>query len=71
MASAAPKTKTFDRAGPVWSPRSNAKDNRLGGGSRGAKAKNRGGLGGQPRKSCYVVYVAICLFPSRKIKESC
>ena len=31
VSSAAPKKKAFDRGGPVWPPRSNAKDDRLGG----------------------------------------
>ena len=29
MSSAAPKKKAFDRGGPVWPPRSNAKDDRM------------------------------------------
>ena len=36
MSLAAPKTKAFDRGGPVWPPRSNAADDRLGGGPREA-----------------------------------
>ena len=32
VSSAAPKKKAFDRGGPVWPPRSNAKDDRLRGG---------------------------------------
>ena len=35
---AAPKKKSFDRGGPVWPPRSNAKDVRLGGGGLGGSA---------------------------------
>ena len=33
MSSAAPKKKAFDRGGPVWPPRSNAKYDRFGGGA--------------------------------------
>ena len=45
MSSAAPKNKSFDRGGPVWPPRSNAKDVRLSG---GVGAKNRGIWGAAP-----------------------
>ena len=37
VSSAAPKKKAFDRGGPVWPPRSNAADDRLGGGSGGQR----------------------------------
>ena len=49
VSSAAPKKKAFDRGGPVWPPRSNAKDDRLGGGSGGALPPHpkTGGSGGQ------------------------
>ena len=36
VSSAAPKKKVFDRGGPVWPPRSNAADDRLGGCREGA-----------------------------------
>ena len=41
--------KAFDRGGPVWPPRSNAADDRLGGGSGGALPPQPkiGGSGGQ------------------------
>ena len=35
VSSAAPKKKAFDQGGPVWPPRSNAKDDRLGEGLGG------------------------------------
>ena len=38
ISSTAPKKKTFDRGGPFWPPRSNAKDNRSDGGPGGALA---------------------------------
>ena len=40
--------KAFDRGGPVWPPRSNAADDRLGGGLGGLcpPSQNPGGLGG-------------------------
>ena len=40
--------KAFDRGGPVWPPRSNAADDRLGGGLGGLcpPGQNSGGLGG-------------------------
>ena len=37
VSSAAPKKKSFDRGGPVWPPRSNAADDRLGGVSGGQR----------------------------------
>ena len=40
--SAAPKKKAFDRGGPIWPPRSNAKDDCSRGGSKLPPAKNRG-----------------------------
>ena len=43
--------KAFDRGGPVWPPRSNAADDRLGGGVWGGfapPAKNRGVWGAAP-----------------------
>ena len=50
VSSAAPKKKSFDRGGPVWPPRSNAADDRLGGGiwARGLcpPSKKLGVLGG-------------------------
>ena len=49
VSSAAPKKKSFDRGGPVWPPRSNVTNDRLGGGSGGAKPPQPkfGGSGGQ------------------------
>ena len=45
--SAAPKKKSFDRGGPVWPPRSNAADDRLGGGLGGlCPPGNLGGFWG-------------------------
>ena len=41
--------KAFDRGGPVWPPRSNAADDRLGGGlGKAPPAKNRGVWGAAP-----------------------
>ena len=42
VSSAAPKKKSFDRGGPVWPPRSNAKYDRLGGGLRGLETIENG-----------------------------
>ena len=44
------RKKAFDRGGPVWPPRSNAADDRLGGGlgGFGPPAKNRGIWGAAP-----------------------
>ena len=49
MLSAAPKKKSFDRGGPVWPPRSNVTNDRLGGGSGEAlpPQPKTGGSGGQ------------------------
>ena len=49
VSSTAPKKKSFDRGGPVWPPRSNAADDRLGGGVwRGfAPPAQIRGVGGQ------------------------
>ena len=49
VSSAAPKKKAFDRGGPVWPPRSNAADDRLGWGSGKAlpPQPKTGGSGGQ------------------------
>ena len=45
--------KAFDRGGPVWPPRSNAKYNRLGGPEAlHPSAKKPGGLGGGPPRQC-------------------
>ena len=46
--SAAPKQKAFDRGGPVWPPRSNAKDGRSGGSPGGLclRSQKSGGLAG-------------------------
>ena len=45
---AAPKRKAFDQGGPVWPPRSNVTNDRLGGGLGGLcpPSQNPGGLGG-------------------------
>ena len=51
MSSAAPTKKAFDRGSPVWSPRSNAKCGRFGGGSRVAlppQPKTEGSWGQRP-----------------------
>ena len=49
VSSAAPKKKSFDRGGPVWPPRSNVTNDRLGEGSGGALPPQPkfGGSGGQ------------------------
>ena len=49
VSSAAPKNKSFDRGGPVWPPRSNVTNDRLGRGSGGAlpPQPKTGGSGGQ------------------------
>ena len=49
VSSAAPKKKAFDRGGLVWPPRSNAADDRLGGGLGGLclPSQKPGGLGTQ------------------------
>ena len=48
VSSTAPKKKSFDRGGPVWPPRSNVANDRLGGGLGGLcpPSQNSGGLGG-------------------------
>ena len=48
VSSAAPKKKSFDRGGPVWPPRSNVTNDRLGGGLGGLcpPSLTWGGLGG-------------------------
>ena len=48
VSSAAPKKKAFDRGGPVWPPRSNAADDRLGEGLGGLcpPSQKSWGLGG-------------------------
>ena len=51
VSSAAPKKKSFDRGGPVWPPRSNVTNDRLGGGVWGGfapPAKIRGVWGAAP-----------------------
>ena len=53
--------KAFDRGGPVWPPRSNAADDRLGGGLGGLcpPSQNSGGLGGsapQPKPKNFEEY---------------
>ena len=58
VSSAAPKKKAFDRGGPVWPPRSNAKYDYLGGSLGGAKPPQpkTGGSGGlcpPPAKICF------------------
>ena len=47
MSSAAPKNKSFDRGGPVWPPRSNVTNDRLGEGAGGLcpPSPKPGGLG--------------------------
>ena len=55
VSSAGLKKKAFDRGGPVWLPRSNAADDRLGGVVLGF-AKNRGGQRGsapQPNRKSF------------------
>ena len=50
VSSAAPKKKSFDRGGPVWPPRSNVTNDRLGGvwGGFAPPAKIRGVWGAAP-----------------------
>ena len=50
VSSTAPKKKSFDRGGPVWPPRSNVANDRLGGGWGGEAppAKIRGVWGAAP-----------------------
>ena len=58
VSSTAPKKKAFDRGGPVWPPRSNAKDDRLGRGfgalcPPSQKIGVLGGAAPQPKPKIY------------------
>ena len=63
MSSAALQKKVFDRGGPVWPPRSNAADDRLGGWSGGA-------LPTQPKTGGDPVWGSAPPSPNRKIRKN-
>ena len=64
----APKKKAFDRGGPGWPPRSNAKYDRLGGGLGGLCPQPKtGGSGGQRPAAKSLTETFLILF-SKKFK---
>ena len=58
LSSAAPKKKAFDRGGPVWLPRSNAADDRLGRGlcPPSQKSEGLGGSAPQPKLEVKLIF---------------